>query len=172
MSEAIADACAEVGRVIGASRCAATSERFAIRRCGRVVHDPGRAALVLELPGSAAWTSRSAGFRARPPITRVGGSGRFERVLGEGEREEDRAAAAVAALCSFVEASLAAHVAAHPEDEPVCPPVDDAMIGRMFGGAAASCRRVNVSSSGNARVHLSHAHAACRASLFRRPVLG
>lgn len=74
---------------------------------------PG-ALVVQDLPGSPAWTSRIAGFRSRPLVTCVGGSGRFERVLGEGEREEDRAAAAVAALCFFVEASIAAHVAAHP----------------------------------------------------------
>jgi hypothetical protein len=92
------------------------SERFAIPSLPAAVSfmvlAGPRALVVVDLPGSPAWTSRIAGFRARPPITRVGGSGRFERVLGEGERDEDRAAAAVAALCSLVEASLAAHVVA------------------------------------------------------------
>lgn len=113
------------------------SERFAIpsppAAVSFMILAGPRALVVLELPGSPAWTSRISGLRARPLFTRVGGSGRFELVLGEGVREEDRAAAAVAALCFFVEVSLAAHVAAHPEDEPVFPPVDDAMIGRMFG---------------------------------------
>ncbi|WP_434426355.1 hypothetical protein [Nannocystis pusilla] len=70
------------------------------------------------------------GHRGEPlRCARVGGSGRFERVLSQDQREDNRAAAAVAALCFFVEVSLAAP----PEDEPIFSPVDDAMSGRMFG---------------------------------------
>lgn len=137
MIEAIADACAEVRRISGATACAVMSETFVIPGPPGAVHfmilAGPRALVVLELAGSPAWTSRIAGFRARPAPAGAGASARFEPFLGAEARADDRAAAAVAALCSFVEASLAAHLATHPEDEPAFPPVDDAMIGRLFG---------------------------------------
>jgi hypothetical protein len=135
--EAIADACAEVRRATGASRCTVMSEAFAVPSLpdgSKFMISAGpRALVLLDFTSAPAWTSRVASFRSRPLFTRAGRPARFELVLGPEVREEDRAPAAVAALCFFVEVTLEAHIAAHPEDEAVFPSVDDAMLGRLFG---------------------------------------
>jgi len=130
------DACAVVRRVTGATGCTLASETFAIparhEGCDFMILAGPRALLLLKFTALPAWTSRISGFRSRPLRTGLGESARFELMLGEHEREEDRAPAAVASLCFFVEVSLDAHVAGHPEDEAVFPLVDDAMLARMF----------------------------------------
>ncbi|MCY1061733.1 hypothetical protein [Nannocystis sp. SCPEA4] len=136
MIAALVAACAEIRRVTGATGCTLMSETFALpsRTAGSdfmILAGP-RALLLLKFTALPVWTSRISAFRSRPLFTRFAAAQRFELVLGEHQREEDRAPAAVAALCFFVELSLDAHVAAHPEDEAVFPLIDDAMLDRMF----------------------------------------
>lgn len=81
-----------------------------------------------ELPG---WTRRIREFRGRPLITAAGAEG-FELRLGEVERAEDRAPAAVAALGFFVELVVDTHLARCPGHAAKFPVLDDAALDRLF----------------------------------------
>lgn len=135
--DAIVDACEQVRRFTGADSCTVLGEGYAIPALptGGVVFMIAagpRALVLLTFAALPPWTSRVASFRARPLFTRMGRSARFELVLAGSERADDRAPAAVASLCFFVELSLDSHLVSHPEDERVFTILDDAALGRMF----------------------------------------
>lgn len=135
--DAITDACAQVRRITGATGCHVLGERYAIPslpdHVDFMIAAGARALVVLSFADVPTWTSRISSFRSRPLFTRMGAAARFDLVLSEPGREQDRPPAAVASLCFFVELTLEAHLASHPADEAVFPILDDATLERIFG---------------------------------------